>query len=148
MIKEIEDGFRFLLSVSPKDTSKIDSYDWVSNLLKLKPTNTNKKGDVLSEKRNFFYTTWKWEYGTEWIPYWPSNRNKLFSDELLEFLQSLPSNKKVWEDLAKECDYCLYIPVEREYFLIEVEFEPTLWLELGNRNLRLELSALAREEKE
>lgn len=138
-----KDGFKFLLSVSPKESSKIDTYDWVSKQLMLEPTNANKKGDLASKKRNRFYSTWNWSYGTQWTDYWPSSNGKSFSDELLAFLKSLPSDKKIWKELSKECDYYLYIPIEREYFLIEVEFEPILWSELGKRELRVELSSLS-----
>ncbi len=141
-----KDGFRFLLSVSPKDNSEIDTYEWVSKQLMLEPTNANKKGDLQAKKRNKFYKTWNWSYGTPWTGYWPSTNGKSFSDELLEFLKSLPSDKKIWKELSKECDYSLYIPIEREYFLIEVEFEPILWSELGKRELRIELSSLSRDE--
>ena len=147
MNKKREDGFRFLLSVSPKNDSNIEEFNWASKLLMIEPTDTNSKGDILSKKRNMFYTEWYWGYGTKWINYWSEDsQGKSFSAELLIFLKSLPSDEKIWEELSNECNYFLYIPVERAYWLIEVEFEPEVWVELGKRKLRMELSSLSREE--
>ncbi len=140
------DGFLFSLGFTPKDYDGEKDANWVTDLLKLKPTGGHKVGDTWGQSNQRTFKYWRWEYTSPWITYYPSETEKSFSDYLLEFLRLLPSDKSVWDILNVHCDYSLYIPVEREYSIIEVEFDVSVLQELAKRKLEIRLSTLSREE--
>lgn len=141
-----KDGYLFLLHITPKKLIKSKDRDWVSKMLKLNPTGGNGIGDLIPATKvnlNKRYETWSWEYKTKWQKYWPSQNKLSFSENLLNFLKALPSDKRIWTQLSLYCECSIYIPVERSYFLIEIEFENNLWSELLKRNLRVEMSTFS-----
>ena len=143
---EIE-GFSFTLSVCPKNNDQSKGIESVSALLGLTPTKTTRKGEPFQGAVKITHDTWSWSYSSQWLPYWERGSDISFSDLLLNFLKSLPSDESIWSELNESYQYDLYIPLERNHFLIEVEFKPDVWAELSKRKLSLNLSALSNHDK-
>jgi hypothetical protein len=139
------DGFRFLLSVDHKENVHSKKFDWVSNLLRLEPTEGHQIGDKKPWNKEAGFDRWSWGYGSQWFPF---GEGFEFSKALYQFLQSLPPEDEVWQELSKYCEYSLYIPIEREHFQIEFDFEPIIWDELRKRKLHVEISTLSKPSKD
>ena len=143
-----KDGYLFRLIIRPKELNHSKNRNWVTELLQLEPTGGHDLGEITSAtkfsagKQDSY---WSWEFGTEFQKYRQDDSSPALSENLFDFLKSLPSSKLVWEQLNEYCKCKLYIPVERSRFLIEIEFEDNIWNELVKRNLKMEISTLSRQ---
>ena len=72
----------------------------ISKVLHTQPTKAYKKGDVSGNGKRIM-NHGKWELATPWIS------NLEFEDNLAQFLAKLPSNKRVWSQLANDYECTL-----------------------------------------
>ena len=135
--------YLFMLDVEPLLDSK--QMEDVSRLLHVQPTNVVRKGQRMSGlagRSGMVYRSWSWQFAS---PTYSSSSRASFSGRLLHFLSRLPDSRSVWNRMRRSFTYSLYVPVERDYFLIEVSLEPDVWPELTKRHLRLEFSSLHKQ---
>lgn len=132
------------LDINPKEPIGSLSPDFVSDLLGLKPTNITQKGDPIGNTK-LKYDRWCWRFSTPLIDVM-SNEHSI-SEYLLDFLRQLPDGSNIWKQLCDHFEAQIYIPIERDYFQIEVTLGPEVIVELAKRNLTFNFSALFRSEE-
>ena len=135
--------YLFLLRVEPMfDSQQIED---VSRLLRIQPTSVISKGQRmrgLTGRSGMVHPSWAWRFAS---PTYSFSSRASFSRRLHRFLSRLPDSRVVWSRMRRSFDCSLYVPVEREYFLIEVNLEPDVWPELAKRHFRLDFSTLHRQ---
>ncbi|MBN2684447.1 MAG: DUF4279 domain-containing protein [Pontiellaceae bacterium] len=142
-----EDKYDYIiaLDINPKEPTESLSPDFVTNLLGLKPTTITPKGDPIGNSK-LKYDRWYWRFSTQ--PIDVMNNERSISEYLLDFLQQLPDDCNIWEQLNEHFESEIYFPIERDYFLIEVTLDSEVISELAKRNLTFNLSALYKSEEE
>jgi len=134
------------LDIHPKDAETGFDYTYVTEKLGIQPSSVTRRGARFKGalgRQDYRYDRWYWRLATRPRSFASGN----LSAHLVSFLSQLPRSKRIWAKLSESCECEIFLPLERDYFLIEFDLEPSASQELALRNLKLRVSTLSRSAK-